>query len=140
MSLEMRGQELLLLTKVREKSGNIRGALATLKEAKENQHRYIQRLAVSPDVADQRHMLANICLTMADYASTLRSYDEAIVYYKEALAHKPTDVNALLSLAKLYMQVNNVHGIVKLQSLKIKILMSNENIIIEESASCRFIK
>ncbi|KYN29302.1 Tetratricopeptide repeat protein 21B [Trachymyrmex cornetzi] len=108
LNLEMRGQELLLLAKVREKSGNIRGALATLKEAKENQHRYIQRLAASPDIADQKHMLANICLTMADYASTLRNYDEAIVYYKEALAHKPTDVNALLSLAKLYMQMNNL--------------------------------
>jgi len=127
LSLEMRGQELLLLAKVREKSGDIKGALATLKEAKENQHRYIQRLAVSPDVADQRHILANICLTMADYASTLRNYDEAIVYYKEALAHKPTDVNALLSLAKLYMQVNNI----KLLNLKIskpKILIFDENI------------
>lgn len=105
LSLEMRGQELLLLAKVREKSDNVKGALATLKEAKENQHRYIQRLVVSPDVADQKHMLAGICLTMADYASTLRNYDEAIVYYKEALSYKPTDVNALLSLAKLYMQV-----------------------------------
>jgi len=126
----MRGQELLLLAKVREKSGNIRGALATLKEAKENQHRYIQRLAVSPDVADQKHMLANICLTMADYASTLRNYDEAIIYYKEALAHKPTDVNALLSLAKLYMQVNNTYRICK-KKLKIpidSILTSDENI------------
>lgn len=102
----MRGQELLLLAKVREKSGNVRGALATLKEAKENHHRYIQRLAVSPDVVDQKHTLASICLMMADHASTLRNYDEAIVYYKEALSYKPTDVNALLSLAKLYMQVN----------------------------------
>ncbi|EFN89496.1 tetratricopeptide repeat protein 21B isoform X3 [Harpegnathos saltator] len=108
LSLEMRGQELLLLAKVREKSGNVRGALATLKEAKENQHRYIQRLAVSPDIVDQRHVLANICLTMADYATTLRNYDEAIIYYKEALSHKSTDVNALLSLAKLYMQMNNL--------------------------------
>lgn len=106
LSLEMRGQELLLLAKVREKAGNVRGALATLKEAKENQHRYVQRLSVSPDVADQKHVLADICLTMADYATTLRNYDEAIVYYKEALSHKPTDVNALLSLAKLYMQVS----------------------------------
>jgi len=107
LSLEMRGQELLLLAKVREKSGNIKGALATLKEAKENQQRYIQRLTISSDIADQRRILANICLTMADYASALRSYEEAIVYFKEVLAHKPTDVNALLSLAKLYMQVNN---------------------------------
>lgn len=106
LSLERRGQELLLLAKVREKSGNIKGALSTLKEAKDNRHRYVQRLAISLDVADQRQLLATICLTMADYASTLRNFDEAIVYYKEALAHKPTDVNALLSLAKLYMQVN----------------------------------
>lgn len=108
-SLEIRGQELLLLAKVREKSGNIKGALATLKEAKENQHRYIQRLSMSPGIIDQRHVLANICLTMAEYASTLRNYDEAIMYYKEALTHKPTDVNALLSLAKLYMQVNKIY-------------------------------
>lgn len=106
LSLETRGQELLLLAKVREKSGNIKGALLTLKEAKENQHRYIQRLTISPDVTDQKHALANICLTMADYASSLRNYDEAIVYYKEALTYKHTDMNALLSLAKLYMQVN----------------------------------
>ncbi|XP_029176908.1 tetratricopeptide repeat protein 21B-like [Nylanderia fulva] len=108
LSLETRGQELLLLAKVREKSGNIKGALLTLKEAKENQHRYIQRLAISPDVTDQKHALANICLTMADYASSLRSYEEAIVYYKEALTYKHTDMNALLSLAKLYMQMNNL--------------------------------
>lgn len=108
LSLETRGQELLLLAKVREKSGNIKGALLTLKEAKENQHRYIQRLAISPDVTDQKHALANICLTMADYASSLRNYDEAIVYYKEALTYKHTDMNALLSLAKLYMQMNNL--------------------------------
>ncbi|EZA54614.1 Tetratricopeptide repeat protein 21B [Ooceraea biroi] len=108
LSLEMRGQELLLLAKVREKSSNIRGALATLKEAKENQQRYIQRLTVSSDITDQKQVLANICLTMADYASAMRSYEEAIVHFKEVLAHKPSDVNALLSLAKLYMQMNNL--------------------------------
>ncbi|XP_050461458.1 tetratricopeptide repeat protein 21B-like isoform X2 [Cataglyphis hispanica] len=108
LSLKTRGQELLLLAKVREKSGNIKGALLTLKEAKENQHRYIQRLTISPDVTDQKHVLANICLTMADYASSLRNYDEAIVYYKEALTYKHTDMNALLSLAKLYMQMNDL--------------------------------
>lgn len=107
LSLETRGQELLLLAKVREKSGNVRGALTTLKEAKDNQQRYTQRLTVSSEIAEQRQMLANICLTMADYASAMRSYEEAIVYFKEALTHKPTDVNALLSLAKLHMQVSN---------------------------------
>lgn len=105
-SLEVRGQLLLLLAKTREKAGNIQGALSALKEAKENQHRYIQRLGNS-NLEDEKQLLANVCLTMADYSSSLRDYDQAITYYKEALNHKPTDVNALLSLAKLYMQVDD---------------------------------
>lgn len=106
-SLEVRGQLLLLLAKTREKADNIKGALSALKEAKENQHRYIQRL-VGSTLEDEKQVLANICLTMADYSSSLRDYDEAIMYYKEALNHKPANVQALLSLAKLYMQTNNL--------------------------------
>ncbi|XP_029051789.2 tetratricopeptide repeat protein 21B-like [Osmia bicornis bicornis] len=106
-SLEVRGQLLLLLAKTREKAGNIQGALSALKEAKENQHRYIQRLGNS-NLEDEKQLLANVCFTMADYSSSLRDYDQAITYYKEVLNHKPTDVNALLSLAKLYMQTNNL--------------------------------
>ncbi|CAK9800778.1 Tetratricopeptide repeat protein 21B [Anthophora quadrimaculata] len=106
-SLEVRGQLLLLLAKTREKADNIQGALAALKEAKENQHRYMQRMT-SSNLDDEKQLLANICSTMADYSSSLRDYDQAIIYYKEALNHKPADVNALLSLAKLYMQTNNL--------------------------------
>lgn len=104
-SLQSRGEQLLLLAKVREKSNNIKGALLILKEAKDNQIRYIQRVEMAPNLIDQKQMVAEICLTMADYASSLRDYSQAIAYYKEALNHKPSDVKALLSLAKLYMQV-----------------------------------
>lgn len=104
-SLEVRSQLLLLLAKTREKADNINGALSALKEAKENQHRYIQRMGGS-NLEEEKQLLANICLTMADHSSSLRDYDQAITYYKEALNHKPADVNALLSLAKLYMQVS----------------------------------
>nr|XP_033333087.1 tetratricopeptide repeat protein 21B-like [Megalopta genalis] len=107
LSLEVRGKLLLLLAKTREKADNIHGALSTLKEAKENQHRYIQRLG-SSSLEDEKQILANICLTMADYSSSLRDYDQAITYYKEALNYKPADVQALLSLAKIYMQTNNL--------------------------------
>ncbi|XP_050595800.1 tetratricopeptide repeat protein 21B-like [Bombus affinis] len=106
-SLEVRSQLLLLLAKTREKADNINGALSALKEAKENQHRYIQRMGGS-NLEEEQQLLANICLTMADHSSSLRDYDQAITYYKEALNHKPADVNALLSLAKLYMQTNNL--------------------------------
>lgn len=104
-SLEVRSQLLLLLAKTREKADNINGALSALKEAKENQHRYIQCMGGS-NLEEEQQLLANICLTMADHSSSLRDYDQAITYYKEALNHKPADVNALLSLAKLYMQVS----------------------------------
>ncbi|XP_078037183.1 tetratricopeptide repeat protein 21B isoform X2 [Augochlora pura] len=107
LSLEVRGKLLLLLAKTREKADNIHGALSTLKEAKENQHRYMQRLG-SSSYEDEKQVLANICLTMANYSSSLRDYDQAITYYKEALNYKPADVQALLSLAKIYMQTNNL--------------------------------
>ncbi|KOX68929.1 Tetratricopeptide repeat protein 21B [Melipona quadrifasciata] len=106
-SLEVRSQLLLLLAKTREKADNINGALSALKEAKENQHRYIQRMGNS-NSEDEKQLLANICLTMADHSSSLREYDQAIMYYKEALNYKPANVNALLSSAKLYMQTNNL--------------------------------
>ncbi|XP_031832068.1 tetratricopeptide repeat protein 21B [Nomia melanderi] len=106
-NLEVRGQLLLLLAKTREKADNIHGALTALKEAKENQHRYIQRLG-SSTMEDEKQILANICLTMANYSSSLRDYDQAITHYKEALNHKPANVQALLSLAKIYMQTNNL--------------------------------
>ncbi|XP_043250172.1 tetratricopeptide repeat protein 21B-like [Colletes gigas] len=106
-SLEVRGKLLLLLAKTRERADNIKGALSALKEAKENQHRYIQRLGGS-NSDEEKQTLANICLTMADYSTSLRDYDQAIMYYKEALNHNPANVQALLSLAKLYMQTNNL--------------------------------
>ncbi|XP_015604649.1 tetratricopeptide repeat protein 21B-like [Cephus cinctus] len=107
-SLEMRSKQLLLLAKVREKAGNIQAALSTLKEAKDNQVRTIQRMAMAPGIIEQKQILAQICLTMASHASGMRDFDQAIVHYKEALNHKPADVNALLSLAKLYMQMNDL--------------------------------
>ncbi|XP_076761732.1 tetratricopeptide repeat protein 21B [Xylocopa sonorina] len=106
-SLEVRSELLLLLAKTREKANNIQGALSALKEAKENQQRYMQRVG-NTNLEDAKQLLTNICLMMADYSSSLRDYDQAITYYKEALNHKPANVNALLSLAKLYMQTNNL--------------------------------
>ncbi|XP_015435136.1 PREDICTED: tetratricopeptide repeat protein 21B-like [Dufourea novaeangliae] len=106
-SLQVRGQLLLLLGKTREKADNIQGALWALSEAKENQQRYIQRLG-SSSTEDEKEMLTNICLTMAHYSSSLRDYDQAIQCYKEALNHRPANLQALLSLAKIYMQTNNL--------------------------------
>ncbi|XP_011313823.1 tetratricopeptide repeat protein 21B-like [Fopius arisanus] len=106
--LENRGRQLLLLAKVRERSGNLQMALLTLREAKENQVRCIQRKSVNSSAINHKQMLAEVCLTMADHATIVRDWEQAITHYKEALQHKPTDIKALLSLAKLYMQVNDL--------------------------------
>ncbi|XP_046740894.1 tetratricopeptide repeat protein 21B-like [Diprion similis] len=107
-SLELRTKQLLLLAKVRKRAGNTQAALATLREARENQSRAVQRAAVTPGSTMQKELLAQICLSMAEHASSLRDFDQAIVYYKEALSHKSGDTKALLSLAKIYMQVNDL--------------------------------
>lgn len=99
-----------MLAKTREKADNVQGALSALKETKENQHRYMQRMGTNSNLEDEKQLLANICLTMADHSSSLRDYDQAITYYKEALNHKPANINALLSLAKLYMQVIKIYN------------------------------
>lgn len=106
-TLEIRGKQLLLLAKVRERGGNLKGALTTLNEAKENQVRYVQRATLLPNLLDQKSVLADICFTMAEHSSSVRDFNQAVDYYKEALTYKPNDVKALLSLAKLYMQVNS---------------------------------
>ncbi|XP_011499616.1 PREDICTED: tetratricopeptide repeat protein 21B-like [Ceratosolen solmsi marchali] len=107
-TLEMRGKQLLLLAKVREKAGNLKGALTTLSEAKENQVRYAQRATMLPNLLDQKNVLADICFTMAEHSSSIRQFIPAVDYYKETLSYKPNDVKALLSLAKLYMQMNEL--------------------------------
>lgn len=103
----------MLLAKIRERAGNLQSALATLKEAKDNQIRCLQRAPVGgTSIASQKQILAIICLDMAEHASALRDYDQAIERYKEALSYKPADIRALLSLAKLYMQVNETKAFV----------------------------
>ncbi|XP_014296947.1 tetratricopeptide repeat protein 21B [Microplitis demolitor] len=107
-SLEVRGKQLLMLAKVRERAGDIKLAISTLKEARENQVRCMQRASIVPSGTDQKQVLVEICLMLAEHSTAIRDFDEAIGYYKDALQHRPKDIKALLSLAKLYMQVNDL--------------------------------
>ncbi|KAF7995437.1 hypothetical protein HCN44_006544 [Aphidius gifuensis] len=107
-NLELRGKQLLLLAKIREKSERIDDSLKTLKEAKENQIRCIQRASISSDVIVKKNILAEICLTMADYSTTIRDFNQAIEHYKDVLQYRNNDINALLNLSKLYMQINDL--------------------------------
>ncbi|KAK0172883.1 hypothetical protein PV328_006149 [Microctonus aethiopoides] len=108
LNLEMRVKQLILLAKVQERAEKINVSITTLKEAKETQLRYVQRMATGSGIIEQKKILAEICLKMADHCTVIRDFDGAIIHYKDALQYKSGDVNALLSLAKLYMQVNDL--------------------------------
>lgn len=45
---------------------------------------------------------------MAEQSIHLRDNDQAVHHYKEALKFSPQDVTILASIARLYMQVNNM--------------------------------
>lgn len=84
-----------LLAKVREKSGDVEGALQVLQEVQEQMGRG------DPEYA------AKLCHQMAEYATLLRNYNSAISHYKRSLLYKPNDSATQIALAKLYMQVND---------------------------------
>lgn len=79
---------------IREKSGDLTGAMRVLKEAREGLG------------AAEVQLSAKFCAQLAEYASVVREYDTAIVYYKRALQCRPGDTRLEIALAKLYMQVS----------------------------------
>lgn len=58
--LQTRTKQLLLLARIREKSGHLNSSLATLKEARDNQYRLQNRIVVeqSSSVFEQNAILA----------------------------------------------------------------------------------
>nr|CAD7440821.1 unnamed protein product [Timema bartmani] len=105
-----RSKVLLMLAEVREKAGNIKASLETLKEAQDNQSRVLKRSALEfgggNDV--QMKIAGEICQKMAELANSLRDYSSSIKWYKEALTYIPDDASTLVALSRLHMQVNDL--------------------------------
>ncbi|XP_054257864.1 tetratricopeptide repeat protein 21B-like [Macrosteles quadrilineatus] len=95
LSLLPNPQKAMLLAKVKEKSGDIPGAMQVIKESREG---------LGPSEVT---LNAKMCAQLAEYASASRDHDTAISYYKRALQYKPKDTRVEIALAKLYMQVND---------------------------------
>lgn len=134
--LQTRTKQLLLLARIREKSGHLNSSLATLKEARDNQYRLQNRIVVeqSSSVFEQNAILAKydaqliidlidilstkklifnifffrICILMAEQSIALRDSHQAITHYQEALKYSQDDIKVITPLARLYLQVNNV--------------------------------
>ncbi|XP_063227668.1 tetratricopeptide repeat protein 21B-like [Bacillus rossius redtenbacheri] len=106
-ALITRTKVLLMLAEVREKAGNIKASLETLKEASDNQGRVLKRSGAGED---QKKVATHICQQMAERAAALRDHDLAIRYYKEALSFMPENPDTLVALARLFMQVNDLEN------------------------------
>jgi tetratricopeptide repeat protein 21B len=128
--LQTRTKLLLLLARVREKSGNISSSLSTLKEARDNQHRIQQRISIdqNANAREQHKILSKICALMAEQSIMIRDNEKAIQHYKESIKFSPQDISQQASLAKLYMQLNRMQ---ECQSICAMILDNDPN---DESA------
>lgn len=78
---------------IKEKAGDVSGAVSVVKEARE---------ALG---ASEVLMNSKMCAQLAEYANIQRDYDTAITYYKRALQYNPEDTHTEIALSKLYMQV-----------------------------------
>lgn len=108
--LQTRTKLLLLLARVREKSGNIGSSLTTLKEARDNQYRIQQRTNIDQNAnsREQHKILSKICNLMAEQSMMIRDSEQAILHYKEAIKFSPQDIAQQASLARLFMQLNRM--------------------------------
>lgn len=143
------------MARIREKSGHLNSSLATLKEARDNQYRLQNRIAIeqSSGFHEQNLILSKfvqmtfvnccfvilqfytnlfllifyrICILLAEHSISLRDNHQAISHYKEALKHLPDDVKIMTSLERLYMQVNNGMECQTICSKILKIEPNNE--------------
>lgn len=115
-TLQIRSKQLLLLSRVHEKSGNLATSLTTLKTARDNQQRVLQRMNVelgkgrNAKIEQQaRILMAKICVLMAEHSISLRDNTQAINHFKLALKQNPpNDSTIMIAMAKLYMGMNEM--------------------------------
>lgn len=67
-----------------------------------------------------------ICSMIAVQSVQLRDIHRAVLCYKEVLKHSPEDLKAMTSLARLYMQMNNIGDCQVMCSTILKIDPNNE--------------
>ncbi|XP_058063810.1 tetratricopeptide repeat protein 21B-like [Anopheles bellator] len=109
--LQMRTKKLLLLARVREKAGQLNSSLQTLKHARDNQLKVEQRLLLGQKstLSEQNKMLSKICVLMAEQSMAIRDNEQMVHHYKEALKYAQGDTKVMASLARIYMQLNQMN-------------------------------
>ncbi|XP_075147410.1 tetratricopeptide repeat protein 21B-like [Haematobia irritans] len=108
--LQLKTKTLLLLARVHEKAGNNDRALVTLTKAKENQYIIHRRSTIhqASKVKESVKMLSKICLLVAQHCTKMRNTEQALIHFKECLKYDPSDIDVLISLSRIYMQMNSM--------------------------------
>ncbi|KAK7913141.1 hypothetical protein WMY93_013352 [Mugilogobius chulae] len=103
---------LLLLAKIQNKMGKSEDALVSLQKARDVQAKVLKRVPLEqPDsIPAQKQLAAEICSEIAKYYSSLRGYQNAAKFYKEALVYCETDCKVMLELARLYLTLDDVES------------------------------
>ncbi|XP_070546763.1 tetratricopeptide repeat protein 21B-like [Ptychodera flava] len=101
---------LVLLSKVYHKCGKLNDCMLSLNNARDVQARVLKRVQMEqPDaVPAQKALATSICVEMAKHSTEQRDYERAIKLYKEALVYSDTDGKAMLELARLYLQQDDL--------------------------------
>ncbi|XP_035629240.1 tetratricopeptide repeat protein 21B [Oncorhynchus keta] len=120
---------LVLLAKIQGKVDKNEDALLSLQRARDVQAKVLKRVQLEqPDaVSMQKQLAAEICGEIAKHYTSLRGYERAVKFYKEALVYCESDGKVMLELARLYLTLDDVDGCQQQCSVLLKSDQVNED-------------
>eukprot|EP00658_Telonema_sp_P-2_P006224 TRINITY_DN12378_c0_g1_i1.p1 TRINITY_DN12378_c0_g1~~TRINITY_DN12378_c0_g1_i1.p1 ORF type:complete len:799 (-),score=294.75 TRINITY_DN12378_c0_g1_i1:290-2686(-) len=95
----------LLMCKIYRSVQNTQQAVEALIQARVFQNTLVTRLRTEPPevISQQHHIAATICCELGEVYLKTHVDDKALSFYNEALKHEETNEQAMLALAKLYL-------------------------------------
>uniref|UniRef100_A0AAY5KV66 Tetratricopeptide repeat domain 21B n=1 Tax=Esox lucius TaxID=8010 RepID=A0AAY5KV66_ESOLU len=120
---------LVLLAKIQGKVDKNDDALLSLQRARDVQAKVLKRVQLEqPDaVPAQKQLAAEICAEIAKHYTSIRGYERAVKFYKEALVYCESDSKVMLELARLYLSLDDVDGCQQQCSVLLKSDLVNED-------------
>uniref|UniRef100_A0A8C8JG91 Tetratricopeptide repeat domain 21B n=1 Tax=Oncorhynchus tshawytscha TaxID=74940 RepID=A0A8C8JG91_ONCTS len=132
---------LVLLAKIQGKVDKNEDALLSLQRARDVQAKVLKRVQLEqPDaVSMQKQLAAEICGEIAKHYTSLRGYERAVKFYKEALVYCESDGKVMLELARLYLTLDDVDGCQQQCSVLLKSDQVNEDATLVSSIYMPFL-
>ncbi|RDD45285.1 Tetratricopeptide repeat protein 21B [Trichoplax sp. H2] len=109
-SLMEEAKSVMLLAQIYERVNMPKQSLEALHKCLDAQEKILKRVGVEqPEAREkQREIAAKICCDIANHLANERNTEDAISFYKKALSYCNDHMESRLSLAKLYLQRNEI--------------------------------